>query len=880
MASLSPGAGNHGFQEQEEQERDSPPSLRNRSDPAPTSASSHAGLLPPAGARELLLPPARSQVAALPPAPGFSALPAPFCSLDPDLPERALETLGRAVPLHHDGLVTAWPGVGGGQEAGSGGGRSRRQEVGGAGGRRCRVQTVSRPPSRQEVERWGRVRLLLKQEKQEKEVPLLEQTQRVRIRVRRDSEDSVGSELTCSLPSSPDRQQEAPTMKQGSPATKQESPAPFSPLLSVTPESCRPRVKRRRISWELSDSIPCVLNCDNSVLDVEEVKLSDSEERDYLEETVIDFEEDLKVDNDGTVDSPLMFDSPTPTLAQGKAGAGRQEQEQEKEQEGPINATLGLLASPTSRARFVTPRVRRGRPSGIQGTTPSDTPQTRVDLGAVAGHCAPSHLTLLALEVQCSTRGALRPDPEFDPIEAVFYRVVVEGEDVGSVGVVVVEHSIQVEGLCGVRRVKEEQEVIRSVVRLVRDVDPDILGGWEVQMSSWGYLLARAAVLGTNLCPLLSRVPSSVRESKMPGLLGDEDKDNPGVDYQATTTSEICLVGRTVFNVWRMLRAELALYSYTLENIAKVVLGERRPAYTDRVLAQWWGDHRLRPRVVEHQVGRLQTMAAILSRLDLLSRSSELARLFGIQLSEVFSRGSQFRVESSMLRLAKPSNFVPVSPTRQQLAGQAAPEYLALLLEPESKMYTDPVVVLDFASLYPSIMIAHNYCFTTCLGRLQKLSLGPGAHEFGCTQLRVSTERLKALEEQGMLTVSPGGVVFLKRAARRGVLPQMLEDILGTRCMVKASMKKHKSDPQLQKLLHSRQLGLKLIANVTYGYTSANFSGRMPCIEVMCLYLYMYLYLYLYLQVGDSVVSKGREALERTIRTIETHQSWGGKVRN
>ena len=36
----------------------------------------------------------------------------------------------------------------------------------------------------------------------------------------------------------------------------------------------------------------------------------------------------------------------------------------------------------------------------------------------------------------------------------------------------------------------------------------------------------------------------------------------------------------------------------------------------------------------------------------------------------------------------------------------------------------------------------------------------------------------------------------------------------------------------LYRLLHARQLGLKLIANVTYGYTAANFSGRMPCIEV------------------------------------------------
>ena len=33
-------------------------------------------------------------------------------------------------------------------------------------------------------------------------------------------------------------------------------------------------------------------------------------------------------------------------------------------------------------------------------------------------------------------------------------------------------------------------------------------------------------------------------------------------------------------------------------------------------------------------------------------------------------------------------------------------------------------------------------------------------------------------------------------------------------------------------MLDARQLGLKLIANVTFGYTSAHYSGRMPCVEV------------------------------------------------
>lgn len=60
----------------------------------------------------------------------------------------------------------------------------------------------------------------------------------------------------------------------------------------------------------------------------------------------------------------------------------------------------------------------------------------------------------------------------------------------------------------------------------------------------------------------------------------------------------------------------------------------------------------------------------------------------------------------------------------------------------------------------------------------------------------------------------------------------MLEEILNTRIMVKQSMKTHKQDKALMKLLDARQLGLKLIANVTFGYTAANYSGRMPSVEV------------------------------------------------
>lgn len=62
-------------------------------------------------------------------------------------------------------------------------------------------------------------------------------------------------------------------------------------------------------------------------------------------------------------------------------------------------------------------------------------------------------------------------------------------------------------------------------------------------------------------------------------------------------------------------------------------------------------------------------------------------------------------------------------------------------------------------------------------------------------------------------------------------------------------------------VLDARQLGIKLLANVVYGYTAASFSGRMPCVDM-----------------SDAVVSTGAHLLGATIRYISRHPRWSAHV--
>ncbi|KAE8440660.1 hypothetical protein EG329_006839 [Mollisiaceae sp. DMI_Dod_QoI] len=473
------------------------------------------------------------------------------------------------------------------------------------------------------------------------------------------------------------------------------------------------------------------------------------------------------------------------------------------------------------------------------------------------------YMSTMSLEIHVNTRDNFVPNPEEDEVQSLFWCLRSNDGGLDSNGIAQCAHTgivvLSEDGslsrkmakqvVVGIQEESSELDLMIRMVEIVREYDPDILTGYEVHGGSWGYLIERARLkYDYNLCDEFSRM-----KAQSHGRFG---KDNDKWGFNNTST--IRITGRHMINIWRAMRSELNLLQYTMENVVFHLLHRRIPHFSCADLTRWYtnGKPRDLAKVIHYYTSRIQIDLEILEQNELIPRTSEQARLLGVDFFSVFSRGSQFKVESLMFRIAKPENFLLVSPSRKQVGGQNALECLPLVMEPQSAFYTSPLLVLDFQSLYPSVMIAYNYCYSTFLGRVVNWR---GTNKMGFTEFKRQQRLLELLKDH--INIAPNGVMYTKPEIRKSLLAKMLGEILETRVMVKSGMKVDKDDKALQRLLNNRQLALKLIANVTYGYTSASFSGRMPCSEI-----------------ADSIVQTGRETLEKAIALIHSVKRWGAEV--
>ena len=266
---------------------------------------------------------------------------------------------------------------------------------------------------------------------------------------------------------------------------------------------------------------------------------------------------------------------------------------------------------------------------------------------------------------------------------------------------------------------RTERELLRMLMRRVRELDPDVLTGWNFIDFDLEVLSRIAGRLGVTL--ELGRGPGALRIRRSGGWPG---------------TSQAQVPGRVILDGIELLRgAFVRMERYGLNAVAREVLGkEKTVAGSDR---QAFVDYNL-------QDARL--VLEILDRLHLIELTVERSLLTGMPPDRVAASIASF----DLLYLSELRRRSIVAPSVASKTGDDTPTSGGHVISPTPGLYQN-VLVLDFKSLYPSIIRTFQI---DPLGRLPR----PG--------------------EGDDPIVAPNGAAFRREP---GILPGLLDDLFPRR---------------------------------------------------------------------------------------------------
>ncbi|KAG0143234.1 hypothetical protein CROQUDRAFT_673057 [Cronartium quercuum f. sp. fusiforme G11] len=454
----------------------------------------------------------------------------------------------------------------------------------------------------------------------------------------------------------------------------------------------------------------------------------------------------------------------------------------------------------------------------IELTTSSDTIISHAPEGKWS-KMAP--FRVLSYDIECAGRKGIFPEAKIDPVIQIANMVTCHGSSTPFVRNVFTLNTCAHIAGSHVMEFQTETEMLQRWQEFVEECDPDLVIGYNSSNFDMPYLLDRAKALKVDSFPYLGRMKNSQTVVK--------DTHFSSKAYGNRDSKETHLDGRLQLDLLQVMQRDYKLRSYTLNAVCAQFLGEQKEDVHHSMITELQnGTPESRRRLAVYCLKDAYLPQRLMDKLMCFVNYTEMARVTGVPFNYLLSRGQQIKVVSQLYRRAgEYSYLVPAlkyEGSDDQFDG-------AIVMEPKRGYYDVPIATLDFASLYPSIMMAHNLCYTTLTDAKTVKALGLRQHED--------------------YIITPNGDYFVRASKRKGLLPIVLEDLLSARKRARAELKLE-TDPFKKAVLDGRQLALKVSANSVYGFTGATV-GKLPC-----------------LPIPMSVTAFGREMLKTTKAEVES----------
>ncbi|KAG9239324.1 hypothetical protein BJ875DRAFT_448380 [Amylocarpus encephaloides] len=356
-----------------------------------------------------------------------------------------------------------------------------------------------------------------------------------------------------------------------------------------------------------------------------------------------------------------------------------------------------------------------------------------------------------------------------------------------------------------VKLVKQEQEILSFFLAQLNLADPDVLVGHQLEGVDFSILLSRLQAKKTSQWSRIGRM----RRSAWPGSMG-----KMGENFFAERS---LLSGRLLCDLANDCgkSAMTKCTSWSLTEMCGIYLPgtTRLEVDNEAALKTWATSNKGLMDYISHCEADTFYIAALALKVQLLPLTKVLTNLAGNSWARTLTGTRAERNEYILLHEFHRNKYIcpdkAVFKGRQQIEEENAEEGDAtdvkkkdkykggLVFEPEKGLYDKFVLVMDFNSLYPSIIQEFNICFTT-----------------------VDRTKLSDDEEQ---------VPEVPQDQDLGILPRLIATLVSRRRQVKSLMKGKNPTTEQLATWDIKQLALKLTANSMYGclgYTKSRFYAR------------------------------------------------------
>ena len=373
-----------------------------------------------------------------------------------------------------------------------------------------------------------------------------------------------------------------------------------------------------------------------------------------------------------------------------------------------------------------------------------------------------------------------------------------------------------------------EKDLLQRFAEYLTDVDPDIITGWNIFGFDLEYLKVRSSLCG--LSPTWGRFKGSPIQLVTKNLTSSALGNN--------MLKMVPMRGRYVFDFFQDVKREHKLESYSLNNVSKHFLKDQKNDMPVKEIFGRYaeGDPRRLGEVAEYCLQDTVLPHKLLDKLFQIQNQIEMAKACWVPLAFLSERGQQIKVFSQMAYKARQLGFIIPTFKKVPTTGEEDKYQGATVLEAQTGAYYSPITALDFASLYPSIMCAHNLCYSTMV-------------------MDPQFDNLPGVEYEEYIFKNPdGSVKQVCRFAQNvpSLLPFILTDLKAFRKKAKKLMAAAEGTP-MEAVYNGQQLAYKISMNSIYGFTGAS-KGMLPLVAI-----------------ASTVTMRGRQMIEETKNYVEAN---------